>query len=413
MDRRQAPGAPGSKPAASRAPATPPGRRRPAGPERKDGGSPAEHLDFECELKFADGGEEAGVVEGYASKFDLLDRGGDIVKPGAFKASIADWKRKKAMPPILWQHDPYTPIGVWTELKEDDVGLLGQGPAAAGHPAGRICRSLIKAKAVRGLSIGYETIDADYDRQTGARHLKKVDLWEISPVTFPMLPEAQIAGVKGDFDPACWSGCFVTKPASPTAKRRPPSASSASTPCATQGPRARPRDGAAEMLMTLRKATQALRPDPPRRGFPHEDATPARPDGRRRHPAARPARDQGGRRSRAEEGDRRARQDHHRLPQEARPGDRRDQEGPRGRPDQDRPREDQQGDRRGHRRPPRSAPTSSRPRPTACSSAASADAQAEAKAAASFGELVGKSDFTAEQLREYKAASPPTCAATR
>lgn len=169
-------------------------------PERKSAGGLMQ-LELECELKFDDAAAGEGTIEGYASKWDLLDRGGDIVRAGAFKKSIARWKKQKAMPPMLWQHDPHTPIGVWLDLFEDDVGLYAKGQLFLDIPKAAECRALIKGKAVRGLSIGYLTMDSDYDRATGARFLKEVDLWEISPVTFPMLPEALIAGVKSDFDP--------------------------------------------------------------------------------------------------------------------------------------------------------------------------------------------------------------------
>jgi HK97 family phage prohead protease len=116
--------------------------------------------------------------------------------PGAFKASIAQWRKKKAMPPILWQHDTWQPLGVWTELSEDETGLKVAGQLALELQAAKDARTLINIGAVKGLSIGYRTLDYEIDRDTGARLLKKVDLWEISLVTFPMLPEAQITGVK-------------------------------------------------------------------------------------------------------------------------------------------------------------------------------------------------------------------------
>lgn len=171
-------------------------------PEVKDGSpsSVMSHLDFGCEFKFAEGEDKAGVLEGYASVFGVLDRGGDIVLPGAFKRTLADWKRRKQAVPMLWMHDPHQPIGVWTDLVEDDKGLKVVGQMFMDVPQAAVVRSLIKGGAIGGLSIGYMSKDAEVDRATGARRLKTVDLWEISPVTFPMLPEARIDGVK-TFDP--------------------------------------------------------------------------------------------------------------------------------------------------------------------------------------------------------------------
>lgn len=160
-----------------------------------------DRLAFDCEVKLAGDDAATGTVDGYGSVFGLLDRGGDIVMPGAFKASLADWRRKKSMPPMLWQHDPRMPVGVWTEIVEDEKGLRIKGQLVMDVPQAAAARALIAAGAVKGLSIGYRTIDADVDRKTGARHLKKVDLWEVSLVTFPMLPEATITGIKQDLDP--------------------------------------------------------------------------------------------------------------------------------------------------------------------------------------------------------------------
>lgn len=153
---------------------------------------------FDCEFKF-DGGSDAGFVEGYASVFGIMDRVGDIVLPGAFKASLADWKRRKKAVPMLWNHDPDDPIGVWPEIVEDEKGLKVRGELILDVPRAAQTRSLMLKGAIGGLSIGFRTLDYEIDRTTGARRLKKLELWEISPVTFPALPEAQ-ASVKG-FDP--------------------------------------------------------------------------------------------------------------------------------------------------------------------------------------------------------------------
>jgi HK97 family phage prohead protease len=219
-----------------------------------------DRLAFECDIKLADGGADAavGTVDGYASVFGLLDRGGDIVEAGAFKSSLADWRRKKAMPPMLWQHDPSMPIGVWADMVEDDKGLKVSGPLVMEVPQAAMARALIKAGAVKGLSIGYMAKDAVIDRQTGARLLKKVDLWEVSLVTFPMLPEAQVSGVKSDFDPTSWERAFrdeglsnrEAKLAVSVARKLIQRDAGSSDPA--------PRDGAADLLLSLRKAAAAL-----------------------------------------------------------------------------------------------------------------------------------------------------------
>lgn len=214
-----------------------------------------DHLDFDCELKFAD---DTGIVEGYASVFGLLDRGGDIMMPGAFKATLADWRRKKSLPPMLWQHRPEMPIGVWTDLTEDEKGLKASGQLIMEVPQAAVCRALIKGGAVKGLSIGYRTIDADIDRTTGARHLKKVDLWEISPVTFAMLPEAQITGVKG-FDDRSLEQAFRDEGLSIREAKL--AVSVVRKQVLRDEGQTEPafRDGMKDALMSLRKAAELLR----------------------------------------------------------------------------------------------------------------------------------------------------------
>lgn len=217
-----------------------------------------DHLDFGCEFKFADE-NGAGTVDGYASVFNLLDRGGDIVLPGAFKKSLAEWKRKKQPVPMLWHHDPSDPIGVWTELVEDEKGLKVQGQLILDVPQAQNVRALMKGGAVKGISIGYRTKEADIDRQTGARKLKVVELWEASLVTFPMMPEAQVTAVKGEFDPNAWERAFRDEGLS---NREAKLATSVARKLVLRDGRATgpaPRDGVADVLMEMRKASQALR----------------------------------------------------------------------------------------------------------------------------------------------------------
>ena len=154
-------------------------------------------FDLELKLNSTDG---AGTVEGYGSIFGNVDRGGDVIEPGAFKASLADWRRKKQMPPILWQHDSWTPIGVWDDVAEDAKGLKVKGSLILDVPQAAVARTLMQAGAVKGLSIGYRTTDFTIDRKSGVRTIKKAELWEISLVTFPMNELALVTGVKSDLD---------------------------------------------------------------------------------------------------------------------------------------------------------------------------------------------------------------------
>lgn len=135
------------------------------------------------------------VMSGYASLFGKTDQGGDVVERGAYAASLSKGRGVK----MLWQHDPAQPIGVWDEVHEDDRGLWVKGRLLTDVAKGREAASLIGAGAIDGLSIGYRTVKARKDDK-GNRLLSELELWEVSLVTFPMLPDARV-GAKGD-DPA-------------------------------------------------------------------------------------------------------------------------------------------------------------------------------------------------------------------
>jgi HK97 family phage prohead protease len=99
---------------------------------------------------------------------------------------------------LLWSHDSRAPIGVWRNLQEDEKGLFCQGtihPKAM--PDGIPVLDIMRMGGIRGLSIGYRAVTADTDEKKKIRTLKEVDLWEISPVTFPMNARASITSVKG------------------------------------------------------------------------------------------------------------------------------------------------------------------------------------------------------------------------
>ncbi|MHA1528734.1 MAG: HK97 family phage prohead protease [Alphaproteobacteria bacterium] len=134
---------------------------------------------------------ESGVVQGYASLFGEADQGGDVVAPGAFRASLARLAAAGRKVKFLWQHDPARPIGVWQEVREDARGLNVSGEILADVVQGAEALTLMRAGAVDGLSIGYRTVKAEANRATGGRRLLEIDLWEVSLVTFPMLPTAR------------------------------------------------------------------------------------------------------------------------------------------------------------------------------------------------------------------------------
>ena len=137
-------------------------------------------------------------IEGYGSTFGNVDLGGDVVMPGAFSRSLATHKANGTRPKMLWNHDTSgLPIGVWEEFGEDDHGLYMRGKFADTE-MGRDVRTLAKMKAIDSMSIGFVPVDAEFTKD-GILLLKEIDLWEVSPVNFPMNPKAVIEAVKSQF----------------------------------------------------------------------------------------------------------------------------------------------------------------------------------------------------------------------
>lgn len=147
-----------------------------------------ETKDFKFALQELD---ERGSFKGYASVFGALDSYNDVVEPGAFKKTLRENKHF----PMLWSHDTNQPLGI-IRGEEDEKGLLVEGSFNMDVQKAVEVRSLVKQGAVNGLSIGYETVKELPDKQSGARRLKEVKLWEVSPCVFQACPGALIEEIK-------------------------------------------------------------------------------------------------------------------------------------------------------------------------------------------------------------------------
>ena len=147
-----------------------------------------------------------GTFSGYASVFGEIDLGQDVIERGAFRRSIEE--RGAAGIRMLYQHDPAEPIGAWRTIREDERGLYVEGVLAPGVACSREVHSLMKTGALDGLSIGFRTVRSSKEGRSskdgrsgkaagsGVRRILEADLWEISVVTFPMLPSARVSDVK-------------------------------------------------------------------------------------------------------------------------------------------------------------------------------------------------------------------------
>jgi uncharacterized protein len=149
-----------------------------------------QHLSVPLEIKSKTGRK----FEGYGSIFGNVDLGYDVVVKGAFKNTLKEHQSNGTMPLMFWMHQPDQVPGVWTHMEEDSKGLFVAGELVE-TSLGKDVNILLEKKAVRGMSIGYQTIDSDY-KDDGVRLLKQVKLHEVSIVSMAMNPLAQVESLK-------------------------------------------------------------------------------------------------------------------------------------------------------------------------------------------------------------------------
>jgi HK97 family phage prohead protease len=145
--------------------------------------------DFPFEVKAV---KDDGTIEGLAAVYGNEDLTGDVIEPGAFTKTLRD---KGGVVPVLWQHDSRNPIGKGS-LEDSRDGLLIKAKLLLSSQQGREAYEFAKNGIVTGFSIGYDTVVSEYDSGRSVRHLKELRLWEVSLVTFPANPEAQVTAVK-------------------------------------------------------------------------------------------------------------------------------------------------------------------------------------------------------------------------
>lgn len=152
-----------------------------------------EHNAFKFELKAVTATD--GTFEGLASTYNNVDQGGDAVLPGAFSKTL---KNAKGPFPVLAGHDPREQIG-YAALEDSHAGLVVKGKLVLHSEKAKQSYELMKAGALRGLSIGYDTVRSAV--KDGVRQLLEVKLFEISVTPFPMNELAQVTSVKDASDP--------------------------------------------------------------------------------------------------------------------------------------------------------------------------------------------------------------------
>jgi len=153
------------------------------------------------EFKSADLNKD-GYFAGYASTFgDQPDSYGDTISKGAFSETLKTHQERKTSPAMLWQHNPDAVIGKWLALEEDSYGLAVEGKLTLGTQRGREAYELMKDDAV-SMSIGGRVEEDGFSKVGDKRFIKNMNLLEISIVSVPANPYAQITDVKSirDFE---------------------------------------------------------------------------------------------------------------------------------------------------------------------------------------------------------------------
>ena len=133
------------------------------------------------------------AISGYASLWGIADLNGDVVAKGAFAASLA--RTGVGGVRMLHQHEARSVVGVWDRIEEDERGLYVEGRVMDWSAEARFGCALSRAGALDGLSIGFRSHRARRDGRL--RVLVEVELWEVSLVTFPMLPGARFLVGRG------------------------------------------------------------------------------------------------------------------------------------------------------------------------------------------------------------------------
>lgn len=140
-------------------------------------------------------GEDTGIIEAYVSIFGNVDSYGDIVEPGAFKDAVDAFNADGRYPKGIWAHDWSFPIAKTLEMREDERGLYIKAQFILSVEKAREAYDLIKSGVMTDFSFGYEINESDIDNR-GFRHLRKITIYEWSPVLVGANNQATLIDVK-------------------------------------------------------------------------------------------------------------------------------------------------------------------------------------------------------------------------
>lgn len=150
-------------------------------------------------------GPDDGLADGqfvaYASVFNNKDSYGDVVMPGAFAKTLAEWQKSGDQIPVLFGHnmgDPDMNLGGVIEAVEDNVGLKVTGQLDLENPKSLQVYRMLKGRRIRQMSFAYDEIDSGPAVHDGEDvwELRELKLYEVSIVTVGANQETEILAVK-------------------------------------------------------------------------------------------------------------------------------------------------------------------------------------------------------------------------
>jgi HK97 family phage prohead protease len=147
-------------------------------------------------------GTDEGVFEAIVAAYNV-DSVGDKIAPGAFEATLAEWKGRGDPIPVLWSHmsaDPDYHIGEVLEAEERPEGLWVKArlDLDEGSKAAKVYR-LLKGRRVTQFSFAYDVEEGSWvDQKDGQGHyeLRKLKLYEVGPTLIGANQQTELLDVK-------------------------------------------------------------------------------------------------------------------------------------------------------------------------------------------------------------------------
>lgn len=152
-------------------------------------------------------GADEGVFEAIVSVFGNVDSYGDVVMPGAFTETLAEWAASGDPIPVLWSHnsqDPDYHIGYVVKAEERDEGLWVRAQLDpddlldARSKTAKIYR-LLKGRRVRQFSFAFDVLDGGWGErdEQDVYELRRLKLYEVGPCLIGVNQATDLLDIKG------------------------------------------------------------------------------------------------------------------------------------------------------------------------------------------------------------------------